>query len=82
MKVLINGNVVLVKLSRTNLLSLLHKLDVPNSGRVLCRNCEDDLDLVVKAEEDEEHYEDRARGQMSDETEDFLNDQRRTPAAA
>lgn len=54
---------VVVSLSRRNLLALLHKLDLPGSGRLLYTiNCEregklaDDLLLVVRPEDDLEHY--------------------------
>ncbi len=72
MNATINGDVVLVTLSRTNLRTLLHKLDNPSSFRTLCRSCENGVDLIVHAEEDENHYRDRKRGVMSPETEKAL----------
>ncbi len=69
MNTTINGDVVLVTLSRTNLRTLLHKLDNPGSLRTLCRSCENGVGLIVHAEEDEEHYGDRKRGVMSPDTE-------------
>ena len=61
-----------VILSRRNLLSLLHKLDMPGSQRTLIGpgRC-----VVVMAEDDDEHYKDRGvvgPGKMHPETEEFI----------
>lgn len=63
-----------VKLSRSNLKALLHKLDVDNSARTIIRVTENDWFLAVTAEEDENHYEDRKRGLMNEDTEKAIAD--------
>ena len=68
----LNNGVLTVTLSRTNLQSLLFKLDEPTSARTLIRNVED-LILIVRAEEDEDHYQDRQRGIMHPREEAKLN---------
>lgn len=65
----LNSKSANVKLSRSNLKALLHKLDVENSARTIVRVTEDDWYLMVTAEEDEDHYGTRKRGLMTDETE-------------
>jgi hypothetical protein len=64
-----------VTLSRRNLLSLLAKLDghPPNSACTIDRNIRE-TDLVVVAQEDEDHYADRqvARGIMHPDTEEAI----------
>lgn len=63
MKLDLHDDIVLVVLSRRNLLALLHKLHLPGSARTLI--CGDnnlngeparDLVLVVQVEDDEQHY--------------------------
>jgi hypothetical protein len=63
MRLDLRGNRVSVVLSRRNVLSLLHKLEMPGSARTLTGadnyvNGEpvDDLLLVVQVEEDAPHY--------------------------
>lgn len=63
----VNGGTVMVRLSRRNLLALLHKLNWPESARtILNGDCYrddepvDDLVLVLRAEDDAEHYGRRA----------------------
>lgn len=68
-----NGAIVDVILSRRNLLSLLHKLDMPGSARTLFRDV-DGLRLVVRAETDEEHYAEREPGAVHPETEKFVKE--------
>lgn len=72
------GQVAVVTLSRRNLLSLLHKLDMPGSARTLrSANCQQQgWVLEVRCEDDEEHYGARGfgPGEMHPETEDFLAD--------
>lgn len=58
------GSPVEVVLSRRNLLSLLSKLDHDWSARTIFNG-----DIVVRAEEDDEHYGDRTPGQMHPATE-------------
>lgn len=48
--------VVSVTLSRRNLLTLLHKLDVPDSQRTIRRLTDDNIAVWVRAEDDAEHY--------------------------
>lgn len=48
--------VVTVTLSRRNLLTLLHKLDMPDSHRTIRRLTDDNLAVWVTAEDDAEHY--------------------------
>lgn len=59
----LDGNLVIVTLSRRNLLALLHKLDWPPSARMILNgDCYrdgdpiDDVLLVLRCEDDEEHY--------------------------
>lgn len=72
---------VTISLSRRNLLALLQKIDAPTSDSVpyVWRLTNDDISLIVKAESDEEHYQDRnykgvplPAGQMTDGAEDFI----------
>lgn len=76
-----NGAVATVALSRRNLLSLLHKLDMEGSARTLVTNDVSDdrglagiLMLRVVAEDDDEHYggRDHPPGEMHPQTEAFL----------
>lgn len=54
---------VRVVLSRRNLLSLLHKLDMEGSARTLVKHgCERHAVLVVQCEDDAEHYASRPEG--------------------
>jgi hypothetical protein len=69
-----------VKLSRSNLKTLLHKLDNKTQGRfdannTLVRVTEDDWFLMITAEEDDDHYGSRERGKMNDETEAAIKEQ-------
>lgn len=83
MRLEIARNQVLVVLSRRNLLSLIHKLDMPGSARTLV-GADDVIDgdpaaarvLVVRAEDDDEHYEARIAepGAMHPDTEEFVED--------
>lgn len=68
MRVDADGTVVL---SRRNLLSLLHKLDMEGSRRTLIAP---GFAVVVRAEQDEEHYKGRevGPGPMHPETEAFI----------
>ena len=58
-----------IVLSRRNLLSLLHKLDMPGS---VCTLIAPGGAFVVHAEEDDKHYMGRQVGKMHPETEDFI----------
>ena len=63
---------VCVTLSKRNLLSLLHKVDDSDSYRTITLNDEEEgICVVVMAEPDMEHY-DREPGEMSLDTEDFI----------
>lgn len=74
----VNGSYVTVTLSRRNLRSLLHKLD-RNEGegveaiRTLMRVTENDLILVVIAEEDADHYGERPPGDMGSDIESKID---------
>lgn len=63
-----------VELTRTNLLSLLAKLDghPPNSACTITKAIAGSCVWAVKAVEDDEHYGDRPRGLMVAETEAAL----------
>ena len=64
-----------VTLSRRNLLALLHKLEMEGSARTLISSdCPPGLELVVRAEDDEVHYQDRDEppGPMHPKTEAFI----------
>jgi hypothetical protein len=66
-----------VTLSRRNLLALLQKLEMEGSARTLISdNCPPGLELVVRAEDDEEHYAERAEppGPMHPRTEAFIRE--------
>lgn len=68
-----------VKLSRTNLMTLIHKLDGVAEGkfdsvRTLTRTTENDWLLHVIAEEDKDHYGSRERGIMDGPTEKALRE--------
>lgn len=76
---------VVVTLSRRNLLALLHKVDWPGSARTIVNNdCYwnglpiDGLTLVLRVEDDDEHYRRRAEppGHMHPRTEVFILDHR------
>jgi hypothetical protein len=64
-----------ITLSRRNLLALLQKLEMEGSARTLVSDdCPEGLELVVRAEDDEQHYRSRAvpPGPMHPRTESFL----------
>ena len=71
MKLQKGGNGYLwITLSRRNLLSLLHKLDMPGSARELIGP---NRDFSVCAEDDKEHYANRLpAGRMHPQTEKFI----------
>lgn len=63
-----NNNIpVLIVLSRRNLQALLAKLDQPDSARTLLGGA-DARGVIVRAEDDDEHYADRDPGPVSPET--------------
>jgi hypothetical protein len=65
-----------VTLSRRNLLALLHKLEMSGSARTLVsEDCPEGLVLVVRSEEDDEHYGARSLppGPLHPSTEAFIN---------
>jgi hypothetical protein len=75
--------VLVVTLSRRNLLALLHKLDWPPSARTITNGDRyrdgkpvDDVLLVLQAQEDAEHYARRpeARRPMHPYTESFIGE--------
>ncbi len=72
---------IIVKLSRRNLLCLLHKLEMPGSARVIVKSsAEEDeqgeprCEVYVNAVTDEEFYVDREPGPMHPETVQFAAD--------
>jgi hypothetical protein len=69
---LVNGVIVL---SRRNLLALLGKLEEPHSLRTICKTVQDGeeiRDIMVRAEEDEPHYNGETPGVMAPSTEAFI----------
>ena len=71
MKINERGHIVL---SRRNLLSLLHKLDMSGSARSLIAP---GREFVVTVEDDEEHYKSREAGKMHPLTEAFITQHRK-----
>lgn len=72
-----------VTLSRRNLLALLQKLDMEGSARTLTSDhCPPGLELVVRAEDDQEHYSDRVEppGPIHPSTEAFIRVRTEEPA--
>lgn len=68
MKLEEHGPLRIVTLSRRNLESLLHKLDWEGSERTIVNG-----PLVVKAEDNDEHYRDREPGPMHPTTEQAIS---------
>lgn len=69
----LNGGSVKLVLSRRNLLTLLAKLDEPESHRTLYKMLSDiGVYCIVQAEDDAEHYGSRKPGPMSPLTEATL----------
>jgi hypothetical protein len=63
-----------ITLSRRNLLSFLHKLDKPGSARTLVGGtdrCGDSI-VIIRAENDDEHYAGSQAGPMTPDTEAFI----------
>lgn len=60
-----------IRLSKTNVLALLHKVDNPDSNKTLIKDCGGDT-LIVSVEDDDQHYVNGIRGEMSPETEAFI----------
>jgi hypothetical protein len=70
-----------VKLSRRNLLSLLHKLEMPGSRRTIVKQLDPARsplagpgEIAVVVITDEECYADRDPGEMHPDTEQFVSD--------
>ena len=59
----------MIILSRRNILSLLHKLDMPGSSRTLIAPA---CAFAIRVEEDEAHYAGRQPGPMHPDTEEFI----------
>ena len=55
---------VIVTLSRRNLVSMLHMMAVGRTAGALSAR-DNDLEILVQAQADDEHYADRAAGKMS-----------------
>lgn len=68
------GNGLIVILSKRNLLALLHKVDLPEgqSHRTLMRDTEEGT-IIVTAEPDADHYTNRTPGEVTPDTQDFIN---------
>ena len=64
--------VVHVTLSESNVRTLLHKLVMEGSGRLIYKRISDDEVLVLTVEKDDEHYNGEQRGIMHPETEAVL----------
>ena len=60
-----------IRLSKSNVLALLHKVDNPNSAKTLVKDV-GDTTLIVSVEDDDQHYANDIRGEMSPETEAFI----------
>ena len=69
-------------LSKRNLLTLLHKVDDPDSANIVynrdtyvngVQNLDVPIILAIRAEPDEIHYKDRPAGQMDPDAEEFIN---------
>lgn len=71
MKGSIVDGVIQVVLSKRNLLTLLHKLDVPTSKREIVKQT-GGVFISVRAEDDNTHYKDATPGKMSTDTEAFI----------
>lgn len=87
------GRRIIVTVSRRNVLTLLHKLDMPGSAREFHNNdCWEDgnqcpllpgTTLVMRAEDDDEHYGRRLAppGVMHPDSESFIAERGGTPGA-
>jgi hypothetical protein len=62
-----------IKLSRRNLLSLLHKLDWDDSACTIQKS-QGQISLTIVGESDDEHYGESEAGVMHDETERFIEE--------
>ena len=63
----------MIKLSQRNLLTLLHKLQMPGSRRIIIKPQEEsDSMVLIQAITDEEAYKYREPGEMHPETEAFI----------
>lgn len=71
MKALVEGAIVEVVLSEANLLALLHKLRMPDSGRTIYKRIDGRM-VFIRVENDHEHYQGEERGEMHPETEAFI----------
>lgn len=69
-----------ITLSKRNLLSLLSKVDDPNSARTLYKRTELGVIRVV-SEDDATHYGSKTPGPMSKETEDYIKSHSRVKEA-
>lgn len=58
----VEGRRITITLSRRNLRTLLLKLERPDSARTLVRTTDEGYILVIHAEDDDEHYQDRKPG--------------------
>ena len=73
MKLKVENNLITVKLSKRNLLALLHKVDSPDSAKTLFKQTDDDYRLILIAEPDSLHYQDNEpAGKMHPSTEEFI----------
>lgn len=72
MKLLHSERSIHIVLSKANLLALLHKVDQPDSAKMIYRR-DGDTVITVSAELDADHYKDRDRGLMANATEAFIN---------
>ena len=73
MKLKVENNLITVKLSKRNLLAMLHKVDSSDSAKTLFKQTDDDYKLVMIAETDDEHYHpDESAGKMHPSAEEFI----------
>jgi len=63
---------IVLTLSRRNLVSLLHKLEMPVSARTIVKDSDDGEAVFIQVKPDEEVYVDRPPGRMHPETEAFM----------
>lgn len=73
MKVVQDGSTIRIILSRRNVLSLLSKLEMPNSARTLVKDS-NGHSLIVEVEDDNIHYTDSLPGPMHPWTENWLKE--------
>lgn len=77
MKLQVDQNKVTITLSKRNLLALLSKVDEQYSAKTIYKRYQGEDHswlLVLKVEQDDQHYKEVAPGQMVDWTEEFIKE--------